>query len=661
MALIIKKLAKDPVTVASELTVKELESVIKYAADKYYNIENIENIDKNHIADNSVLDDEVYDLLVDFLRIKNPKSKVLTNIGAKVKSKNKVKLDYWLGSMDKIKPTNISQFDMWIKKYKYPYYLSDKLDGISALLTYTTDENIKLFTRGTAKEGHDITHLVQYLNLPSWSIVNKYVIKNKLKTDYNKNIIAFRGELIIPMDIFKKKWSTLFKNARNTVGGLINSKTINSDLAKDISLVLYEVVDPFLTIEKQINTITHLNFKLVHFKKTNNINFELLSEYLKDRRLNGDYLIDGIIVTNNDLHERNTDGNPEYAFAFKDILEDQKAISKIIEIEWNVSKNGYLKPTVIIEPVSIGGVQIQRITANNAKHVVDNGLGKNAIIEVIRSGDVIPKIQNVIKSVKPDMPLGEWHWNDTKVDIISNNNKSSEIIIKNMYSFFSTLNTKGLGEKNVEKLYNAGFTTIEKILLATIDDLLTVPTFKEKTASNLVTSIKSSLTNIKISTLMTASNKLGEGIGEKRLEQVLETYPNLLLDYKKWSKSEFIEKLKILDGWNDKTSSTLVNNFNDFIKFYEKIKSYITLEKKKVIKESKLTGLTMVLSGFRDASLQEKLENSGVKITNTVSKNTTYLVVKDQTIIDEPTGKVKKAMDTGVKIITKNKLLMMIK
>ena len=123
----------------------------------------------------------------------------------------------------------------------------------------------------------------------------------------------------------------------------------------------------------------------------------MLSEYLKERRTKGNYVIDGVIVTDNGIHDRNEDSNPEYAFAFKDILEDQKAESKIIEIEWKVSKNGYLNPTVIIEPVSIGGVEIKRVTAHNAKYVVDNKLGKGALIEIIRSGDVIPYIQKVLK------------------------------------------------------------------------------------------------------------------------------------------------------------------------------------------------------------------------------------------------------------------------
>jgi len=644
MSTIITRILKDPLEVIGNLSVEELEEVITYAADKYYN------------TDKPVINDQIYDLLIDFLKARNSKSKILKNIGATVKGK-KVKLDYWLGSMDKIKPANQSQFDNWIKKYKKPYYLSDKLDGVSALLIYKKDQKIKLFTRGTADEGQDITPLTKYLNLPSYEEIKKYVTTKKLNSIHEDNLIAFRGELIIPDKLFQKNWTDKLKNARNSVSGLVNSKNINPDLAKDTNLVIYEVVDPSMKIEEQFKIINELGFKIVKFKKVDEISFESLSVYLRDRRSKGEYTIDGIIVTNNDKHERNTDGNPEYAFAFKDILEDQKAESTIKEIEWKVSKNGYLNPTVVIEPVSVGGVEIKRVTAHNAKFVVDNGLGKGAVIEIIRSGDVIPYIQKVIKKVKPDLPKSKWHWNETEVDIIADDLETDDINIRNIHFFFSSLDTKGLGEKNIQKMFEAGLDSIEKILKAKESDLLEVEGFKEKTANNIVNAIKESLTDVNLAKLMTASNKLGEGMGERRMKQVLDAYPNLLTDYKKWSKKEFIDKIKELDGWEEKTSSTLVNNFDDFIQFYQKIKTFITLEKKKEIKEGKLTGKTMVLSGFRDSILQQKLEETGVKITSSVSKNTDYLVVKDKETIEESTGKVEKAKELGVKIITKDELI----
>ena len=643
---IIKKISKNSYETINELSIDELETVISYANNKYRN------------TNSPILSDEIYDIAVDFLILKNPKSKLLKEIGGKVKSKNKVKLDYWLGSMNKIKPSNINEFNKWINKYEKPYYVSNKLDGISAMIVYRTNSIINLYTRGTAEEGLDISPLLKYFkNIPSWDKVNKL----KIKADKNGIILAARGELILSKKIFEKNWSKIMKNSRNTVAGLVNSRKINPNLANDTRLIMYEVIDPFLIFSEQIKILNDLKFEIVEYKILNKINFEILSELLILNRENSEYEIDGLIISNNQKHKRNISGNPDYSFAFKDILEDQKAITKVIDIEWNKSKDGYIKPTIIIQPVKIGGVEINRVTGHNAKFIVENKLGKNAEIEIIRSGDVIPKIEKILKTAKKvDLPDGNWYWNETNVDIKCNNLNDKEVLIKNIYYFFSSLDAKGLGEKIIEKLVNEGYDSILKIIKLIPEDLINIEGFQEKSAKNIVESIKKSLTNIPLSKLMSASNKLGHGIGEERIKQVLEKYPDLLYDVDKWSKEEFINNLKSINSWEEKTSSLFVSNYNEFIKFYDSIKSYTSLKKienKKIIK-NKYTDKSMVLSGFRDNQLQSKLEEFGAKITNSISKNTDYLIVKDQNTIDENTSKVQKAIELGIKIITRDKVFL---
>lgn len=626
---------------ADELSVDELEKIILYTSEKYYN-------------DESVISDSIWDILVDFLKLKKPKSKVLKEIGSPVMSKDKVKLPYNLGSMDKIKPPS-SKLNQWKKNYEKDYILSDKLDGVSALIVYTNKKEIKMFTRGTATHGRDISLILKYLpNIPTYEEVEIYCDKNKIKGE--KNLIAFRGELIISKNKFSSNWSDIMKNARNTVSGLVNSKNINPKLAGDTKLVIYEVVDPINKILKQFNIIKDLQFNTVHFKVVKNINFNYLSKYLVKRKEKSKYEIDGIIVTNNDLHIRNKSGNPDYAFAFKTILDNQKATSKIIDIEWKKSKDGYIKPTVIIEPVEIGGVTIKRVTANNAKFVVDNELGKGATIEIIRSGDVIPKIEKILQKAKTiDLPDGEWIWNDTGIDIICKDLNCDAVKIKNIYYFFSTLETKGLGEKIVEKLYNAGIDTIKKILIAKKKDFLSVEGFKEKSAENLFDSIKKSTINIPLHKLMKASNKLGHGMGSERVKSVLNKYPNILNIYKKWTKQKFINEIKTIDGWEEKTSTLFVENLPRFDKFFKSIENLITIEKNKKINEKgKYFNKTIVLSGFRDKDFSKYLEEEGAKIVNTVSKNTDILIIKDNTMME--TSKVMKAKELNIEIKLKNSI-----
>jgi len=641
---LVKKILKNSYEAIDNLNIEDLEKLIIFANDKYRNTET------------PVMTDELYDICVDFLKLKNPKSKVLKVIGGKVKSKDKVKLDYWLGSMDKIKPSDTRLLEKWINKYKGPYYVSNKLDGISAMIIYRENGDTNLYTRGTADEGLDISPLLKYIkNIPSWSLVNKYKTKSK-KAGI---LLACRGELLMNKDIFKNNWSELLKNGRNGVSGLVNSKTINPKLASDTDFVLYEVIDPFLKFSDQMKILKDLKFNVVKYEEVPKISFEILSNLLIKRKKESEYEIDGLIITNNEENKRNIKSNPEYAFAFKDILDDQKAETKVISIEWNISKDGYIKPTLIVEPVTIGGVEISRTTGNNAKFVVENKLGKGAHIEIIRSGDVIPKVNKVLKQSKNvEMPEGEWHWNETNVDIICDSLDNNDVLIKNIYYFFSSLDTKGLGEKIVEKFVNKGYDSILKIIKLSVPEILLVEGFKEKSAQNIIDSIKKSLTEISLSKIMSASNKLGHGIGEERIKLVLDKFPNLLDDADKWSKDEFINNLKLINGWEEKTSSLFVSNYKEFKKFYNSIEPYITIKKQKVkeVIKNKYTDKTVVMSGFRDSELQQKLEDSGAKITNSVSKNTDYLIVKDQNTIDENTGKVQKAHELGIKIIIKDNI-----
>jgi len=628
---VINEVIKDPYS-AVELSQEQLETIIKYASDKFFNTKT------------PVMEDNIYDILIDFLRNKFPKSKVLKEIGTKIKSKNKVVLDYWLGSMDKIKP-GTKDLDKWLSKYNGNYVLSDKLDGISALLVYNINNTINMYTRGTASEGLDITPLIKYLNLP----------EIKLRGDK----FVLRGELILEKDTFEKNWSKIMKNARNTVSGLVNSKNINPNLAIDTKFVAYEVIYPLLIPEEQLKLTKKLGFNTVHYKIVSKINFELLSEYLKKRRTESNFIVDGIIVTNNQMNERNIKGNPEYAFAFKDILEDQMTEAKVIDIEWNISKDGLIKPVLILEPVHIGGVEITRVTGHNARNIVDKHLGKGAIIILIRSGDVIPTINKVIKKAKTILlPGGEWSWNSTNVDIIATNLKSNEILIKNIYYFFSSLDTRGLGEKIVEKLVKSGLDTIKKILEATKDDFIKVDGIKDKSASNLVMAIKKAVSNVKLNKFMAATNKLGAGIGEERIKIILDNYPDLLSIYKQWTKQEFINKLKELNGFEEKISSGFVNNFEDFIKFYNDIKNLITInqETKKKIISNEYSNLNICISGFRDSELEKFLINSGSKIVNSINKNTQLLIVKDNDYNKNPSTKVLKAIELNIKIITRDKI-----
>tara|TARA_B100000767_G_scaffold274088_1_gene306057 strand:+ start:3649 stop:5592 length:1944 start_codon:yes stop_codon:yes gene_type:complete len=638
---IIKNINKNPFEEISILSVKKLEEIILFAANKYYN------------SEDSIVSDAIYDIMIEFLQKKAPKSTVLKNIGSSVKnSKNRVSLDYHLGSMDKIKPKN-KALNNWIKKYHSPYYLSDKLDGISALLTYTNDNKIKLNTRGTSTEGLDISGLVKYLDLPDKDTINKLILKIGRG---KKNKLALRGELIMKQSVFKKNWSKTKKNVRNTIAGLINSKNFDPILAKNTELVIYEIVDPFLDFNSAMKKIKH-DFITVNYKKFDNINDNILSTYFKERKEKGEYDVDGIIVTNSEKHKRNTNGNPKYAFAFKDILENMIKTSKVIKVIWKISKDCKIIPKVEIEPVEFGGVVVTFVTAHNADFVKKNKIGKGAVIKLTRSGEVIPHILEVIKKAKnPDMPDYEYKWNKTGKDIIVIG-ESSTVELRNLQYFFSTIDAKGFGPANVKKLFEAEFNTVKKVMEMKIEDYLILDGVKQKMAEKFKKNLEIALTNIKLETLMSASNIFGSGFGKRRILAILKVYPNILKIYKKWKKNIFIEKIMEIEGFNTITATRFVKNFKNYTKFHKSISKFIKSFYKLTKKTEKTIDLTVVMSGFRDKELEEKLLELGGKVSNSVSKNTNYLIVTD---ITSSSSKIDKASKLNVKIISRqnfNKIL----
>ena len=639
---IIKKLKKDVFGTIEGLSIEQLVDVINLTTEHYYNKE-------------PIIDDNTFDVLVDYLRLKDPKNKVLKQIGTSVKSKDDVELPYFLGSMDKLRPyveSEVKKFKKWIKNYKKPYYLSDKLDGISALIVYNFDDTVRMYTRGSAIMGKDITHLIKYFsNIPSIEDIKSFCKTYKIQG--KKCYLAFRGELVMTKDTFEKRWSKDKKNIRNTVGGLVNSKRVNPKLARDSRFVCYNILDPNTFIKRQYEVIEKLGLHCVHYRDTDKISMDLLSKYLIKRKEKSKYDIDGVIVTNNDFHTLNVDANPEYAFAFKNILDDQKVIATVKNVEWNISKDKRIKPVVIINKVTIGGVDINRVTGNNARFIKDNGIGKGTELEIIRSGDVIPKIIRIVKKMKPLFPDMEYEWDKNNVEIKIVGDNISDVNIKNIYYFFSQLDTKGMGERIVRKLYENKIDTIEKILKMKKEDLLEIEGFKEKSADNLVKAVKKAVTNKTLAEIMNASNKLGAGMGIERMKIITSTYPSILSN--KWNKEQFVQKIKYIDGFDDITANIFVNNFKSFMNFYNNIKNLISIKEKIVKKNGKYKDMKIVVSGFRDKDIISYIENEGGVLTNSISKNTDLLVIKDNTVMD--TSKVIKAKELGIKIITKDKVI----
>lgn len=184
-----------------------------------------------------------------------------------------------------------------------------------------------------------------------------------------------------------------------------------------------------------------------------------------------------------------------------------------------------------------------------------------------------------------------------------------------------------------------------------VDDFLKVDGFKEKMATKLCNGIREKLEKANIVTLMSASNIFGRGFSEKKLELIVHSYPDVLVS--KESNPQKIAKIAAIKGMATKTSEAFVEKITEFVKFIQeagidKILTTTPGTKNSVCSDSPLSRKSVVLSGFRDVDIQEKIKNLGGKLGTSVSKNTFIVLVKDK---EEVTGKVEDAKKLGVCIM----------
>ena len=470
--------------------------------------------------------------------------------------------------------------------------------------------------------------------------------------------------------VFEEKYKDTFANPRNLVAGIINHKHVDKKVA-DLCFVAYEVLEPVLKPSEQMNFLKslHLDLECVPYQlnTSSSLTNESLSSLLKEWRSSCSYEIDGLIVTNNQVYPRKT-GNPEHSFAFKMVLSEQIAEAKVVDVLWTPSKDGYLKPRVQIEPIYLGGVKIEYATGFNAAFIESNKIGVGAIIELIRSGDVIPYIKKVIVSATTaKMPFSfEYEWNETHVDIVLKDFLEDETVReKNITGFFRGIGVEGLSSGNITRLINAGFSSVETILSLHIQDFLKVEGFQLKLATKIYEGIRNALEKASLVQIMSASNIFGRGFSEKKLELILQGVPDIIVS--KDSLEKKIELVKNIKGMAEKTAESFVTKIPDFIAFLEKcgdglgpdlLNKKIMENKNVLVKDTlhPLFGKTVVITGFRDALLQETLLTLGAKLGTNVSKNTFIVVIKDGLDLNlEKSGKVLDAEKLSIPLLNISK------
>ena len=659
LAVLIQEYIEDPTEVLERLDKDTLGQLVTYCT-------------KHYSQGPELISDELYEMLADRLEVLDENHHVLKIVGAPVNDKIKIPLPVFMPSMDKFYPKK-GKVDKWTKNYKGSYIEAPKYDGVSGLVTKEG-----LCTRGDGEIGGDI------------SLLRKYIpdLKN-VRLDDN---VYVRGELIIRDAVFNEKYASKYKNARAMMAGISNSKTLDIEELKDVNFVAYELItDPPLPLSKQYEKLATMGYNLTEYQVLTELSDDILGEILDMRRKTCPYKLDGLIITDDNVHERAKAKFPAYAFAFKDVGETAEVLVKAVL--WKVSEKGKIKPRLSLEPTPLSGVTIRSVTAYNAKFIADHNIGPGSIIKLVRGGEVTPDILEVIKGTTASLPTIPCKWNKTGVDLLVDKDNMdedtiTELIIRELTHFFKKLDIKNIDTGTITKLVTAGLLTIPAILTATIDDLTKIPGIQNRLATKLYSNIQDGIRSVKLENLMVASNKFDHGIGISKIKLILAEYPDVLnIDC---PPSDLANKLAQIKGCGPVTSKAFVERLPDFKQFLSTvpmirivlpkarssptarpvvrppitdedvaaIANVLAPSSKEEVDETiaeeqlselsaQLAGHSVVFSGFRNKHWEEIIVASGGRLVSAVSSKTTLLVTKS---IDS-SAKIKKAQELKVPIM----------
>ena len=580
-----------------------------------------------------IMSDKDYDQLVEELELLSPNDDVLTKVGHVVADETrKSKLPIEMASMNKIKSMN--DINDWCRLKNITSHnfviITPKYDGLSLCVNETTSE---AFTRGDGTYGQKSNE--------HYSRIGNHLSGTNFSFTY--------GEVMMSKKTFLEKYSSDFANPRNLVAGLLNSKEA-TDALKDCDYIKYGAIQSRNMYQSKKQILDELNsgqsVKVpYHICRISDITEELLINLFHEYSI--DYEIDGLIIEINDLNTQITLGretssnNPVWARAFKHPSFEQSAETEIIGISWNISKQGYLKPTLHISPVKLDGVTVSNVTGNNARFVKDMGIGVGAKVIVKRSGMVIPIIADVIETVEFQMPdVDNIDWNENGVELITLTETDDQKLKKNI-SFFEILEADNVSEGVITQLWDAGYKTISDILKLTTSDLEKIDRFGKRKAKIVYDSIQKSVTNVSLSKLQHATG-IFKGLGSKKLV--------LLEDF---TTKPTIDQVMAIEGFAEVSAKSYVDSYDEFFNFIKDLPIKIS-EKVEVVKTgSDLDGKQFVFTGFRRPDLESVIESRGGKISSGVSKNTTHLVMKS---VGSGSSKEKKAIELGVEVITVEQL-----
>ena len=605
------------------------------------------------------ISDTDYDLLVEALKKQDPESPVLTSMGVTLGNIGDTVVHRSpMLSLDKCydEPTLLK----WADKYNDKYVCSPKIDGVACSLRYRGDGKLVVAcTRGDGAKGEDITANV--INLPS--------IPKQIPATGSE--IEIRGEIYMPLIEFAKHKDT-FANPRNAAAGALKHK--EGKRAEELGLVFfaYDVKgleeDSFSTCLAQAAT-----WGCVPVPNTLLEADELQAAYegFVHSRSALDYEIDGVCYRLDSISgyakAGATSHHPRGAIAYK--LQGESSSSTLLDVEWNVNREGLLTPVGIVSPIDVSGVTVSRVTLHNWGTVRDKKLSVGAEVEIMRRGGVIPHLEKVITpgtipifppKLCPACP-GNCMATRTEGDLVycENPNSCEPQNAALISHYIDRMEIEGFGPKWLEIL------TSEGILKSPLDLyslnkrlLLKLPKVGNKRAQGWIDSVdehRQVPLNVFLSSL--GIMELGRS-SSKVVAEVFKTIDKV--------RSLTVKEIEELPGFAEKSALGIINGLKAKEELIDGLLAEITIESAKEPEMSNgdlpLEGqnflFTATLASMKRAEAESKIRALGGNIARSVSKNLDVLVVGSA---GKAGSKLKKAQSTeGVTIIQEESFLNLI-
>jgi len=581
---------------------------------------------------------------------------------------------------DAFSPEEVMAFDQRVRKFLHrthdmTYILEPKMDGLAVELIYEKGMFTTGSTRGDGYVGEDVTANLRTIRSIPLRLINPdgKPVPERLEA---------RGEVFMNIEDFrelnrrrKDRGQPAFANPRNAAAGSLRQLDPAVTASRPLDIFLYgvgQVTDRAFNSQEDI-----LKFLRGVGLRTNPLvdrcrGIHRAIEYhdrLAAMRENLPYEIDGTVIKVNSLELQRELGakarSPRWAIAFK--FQAAQAITRIRDIILSIGRTGAVTPVAVMEPVRVGGVVVSRATLHNQDEVrrKDIRIGDWVIIQ--RAGDVIPEVVKPLEErrngsekefVMPEVcPVcgsrlvrreGEAVWRCP-------NPRCFPRLVKKISHFASkgAMDIDGLGPKVAEQLINAGLVRdLPDIYALTVDDLVSIERFGEKSARNLLEAIEKS----RDATLPRFLYALGiRHLGEVAAQRLAEHFGSI-----KKIMEAGPEEISAIHGMGEELANSISRWFQDE-KNRKTVSSLLEagirfrdLEEKGTRKP--LKGLSFVFTGtlptLKRSQAKTMVQEAGGKVMSAVSRNTSYVVAGEN-----PGSKFDKAGKLGIPVISEEEFL----